>query len=213
MARVIIDKGIVLSARRSGEKSLIVRCFLAENGVVPGLFVVGRRDYEVPLVVDARWTASGSGDRDLGFYRLDSMSFAAQYGIINPFGSLLLTSALALCDACVPQHQSEPLLWELLHGLIVRISEQGVDRKLIEEYLGFEVALLCSQGVICELGVEAGLTAPKLRQDAAIAEDEMLVRTRFYHTAQLLARQCIGGKLPFSRLLVPKVVQRVYAAF
>ncbi len=149
------DQGIVLAVRRHGESGAVVSLLTENNGRHAG-YVRGahsskmRGTLEVGNLVDARWQSRVEGN--LGSLTLElSQSFAPRF-MQDPVRLAALQSAVALCDAALPEREGHP---GLFHGLNVLLETLESDI-WAPAYVMWELALLRELGFSLDFSRCAG---------------------------------------------------------
>jgi len=161
------DAAIILSARKYGETSAVVRVLSREHGVFSGVmrgaFSKNNRGIaQTGNVVGAAWNARLS--EHLGTFKLEMMEAHAAH-IMQDAGKLAaLTSACALTELALPERHPYPKLFSALHEFlhILSFSEWGAyppkppplraspcsvnNDGWQQRYIKFELALLAESG-------------------------------------------------------------------
>jgi DNA repair protein RecO (recombination protein O) len=140
------DASIILSARKYGENSAVVRVLAREHGVFAGV-VRGassknnRGIIQSGNVVSSHWQARLS--QQLGSFKLELLEAHAAH-IMQDAGKLCaLTSACALTEMALPERHPYPKLFAELHKLLHTLSASP---EWQEDYIKYEVALLTETG-------------------------------------------------------------------
>jgi DNA repair protein RecO (recombination protein O) len=140
------DAGIVLSARRHGERGLLLHALTLEHGRHAGLVRNGqgakqRGWYEIGNQLDLTWRARLS--EHLGMFRAElEASHAARFLDDGP-RLAALASAAALADATLPEHEPHPRAYR---GLLDLIAALEGNRGWAELYVRWELDLLAELG-------------------------------------------------------------------
>ena len=139
------DRGIVLSARRHGETSLIVQLLTERHGRHAGLVRGGassraRGTYQPGNLVAAHWRARLS--EHLGNLTCEMVTSSAA-GLLDNGGKLAaLSAAAALAEAALPEREPHTDVFENLSALIAALSAA----EWPPAYVRFELGLLTSLG-------------------------------------------------------------------
>ncbi len=140
------DASIILSTRKYGESSAVVRLLAREHGVFAGV-VRGansknnRGIIQPGNVVSSQWQARLS--QQLGSFRLESMEAHAAH-IMNDAGKLAaLTAACTITELALPERHPYPKIFAALHELLHTLTTTGDWQK---DYIKYELALLAESG-------------------------------------------------------------------
>ena len=142
------DRGIVLSARKHGETSLIVQLLTEQHGRHGGLVRGGtssraRGLYQPGNLLEAHWRARLS--EHLGNYRCELLTSSAAT-LLDSGGKLAaLSSAAALTEAALPEREPHADVFESFSTLIAALAADGADG-WAPTYVRFELNLLGSLG-------------------------------------------------------------------
>ena len=140
------DAAIVLSARKYGENSAVVRVLTREHGVFAGVLrgaysKNNRGIIQAGNVVGAAWNARLS--EHLGAFKLELLEAHAAH-IMQDAGKLAaLTSACALCEIALPERHPYPKLFSALHEFLHILGGEG---NWQQDYIKFELSLLAETG-------------------------------------------------------------------
>ena len=139
----IKDQGIILSVRKYGESSVIVKIFSKEHGIYSG-FIRGALSkknsaiYQISNLVEFVWTAKNSDN--LGFFRVELMkSFLAEI-LSNQLKLNCLNAAVSLIESNILERESITDLFEKL--LELQNSLVLSDEIFLKQYIEFEILLL-----------------------------------------------------------------------
>ncbi|MBK17428.1 MAG: DNA repair protein RecO [Rhodospirillaceae bacterium] len=139
------DEGLVLSARRHGENSLIVNLLTREQGRHAGLVRGGsstrsRGIYQPGNLLRAHWR--GRLAEHLGAYTCELLhSHAADY-LHEPLPLMALSASTAILDTALPERAPFPGLFEKLETLIGGLGQPGWEL----QYIRWELDLLSELG-------------------------------------------------------------------
>ena len=139
------DEGLVLSARRHGENSLIVNLLTREQGRHAGLVrgassTRNRGLYQPGNHLRAHWR--GRLAEHLGIFTCELLhSHAADY-LHDPLPLMALSSATAILDSALPERAPCPGLFEKLEALIKNFGRAGWQ----VSYVRWELDLLAELG-------------------------------------------------------------------
>ncbi|WP_439578523.1 DNA repair protein RecO [Elioraea sp.] len=140
------DEAIVLSARPHGEGHAIVSVLARGHGhwhghVRGGASTRSRGVWQPGNVLAVSWSARVADQ--LGHLTGEPLAAIAAAAMDDPWSLALLSSACAVAEAALPEHEPHPLAYEGLHALLVRIGEGA---SLAPDYVRWEVALLAELG-------------------------------------------------------------------
>jgi DNA repair protein RecO (recombination protein O) len=139
------DRGIVLSARKHGETSLIVQLLTERHGRHAGLVRGGvsaraRGLYQPGNLLAAQWRARLA--EHLGNYACELMTGSAA-ALLDDGGKLAaLSAACALAEAALPEREPHTDVFESFSALIAALARPGWE----PHYVRFELDLLASLG-------------------------------------------------------------------
>ena len=139
----IKDQGIILSVKKYGESSVIVKIFSKENGIYSGFIrgAMGKKNsaiYQAGNLVEFTWTAKNSDN--LGFFRVELIkSFLAEI-LSNQLKLNCLNIAISLIEANILEREPINDLFEKL--LELQNSLVFGDEIFLRNYIEFEVLLL-----------------------------------------------------------------------
>lgn len=139
------DEGIVLTARKHGETSVIVTLMTAEHGCHAGLVRggAGRRArglYESGNFVTADWRARL--EDHLGTYTCELLKSNAALVLDAPLKLAGLTSACAITERALPDREPHPEHYRSLSALVTAIEEDN----WIQRYVRWELQMLMDLG-------------------------------------------------------------------
>ena len=146
------DEGIVLSARKHGETSVIVCLMTAEHGRHAGLVRggTGRRArglFEAGNFVTADWRARL--DDHLGAYTCELLQSNAALVLDSPLRLTGLSSACAVTERALPEREPFPKHYRSLSALLARIEEDD----WVQHYVLWELQMLTDLGFGLDLSV------------------------------------------------------------
>ena len=156
------DRGIVLSARKHGESSLIVQLLTEAHGRHAGLVRGGassrsRGLYQPGNLLAAHWRARLS--EHLGNYACELVTSTAAKLLDNGGKLAALSSAAALAEAALPEREPHADVFESFAALIEVLSQGTSARSSAKagaawaaDYVRFELRLLASLGFGLDLG-------------------------------------------------------------
>lgn len=140
------DNAIILSVRKHGETSAVVRMLAREHGVYAGV-VKGvtsksnRGIFQLGNVVDAKWSARLS--EHLGMFKTELVTPHAAH-VMNDAAKLsALTSACAMVELSLPERHPYPRLYELFLQFLVDMHDND---HWLEDYVSLELDLLAEAG-------------------------------------------------------------------
>ncbi len=140
------DTGIVLSARRHGERALLLRVLTSEHGRHAGLVRNGqgprqRGRYEIGNQLDVTWRARLS--EHLGTFAAELDKSHASRFLDDPARLAALASAAALADATLPDREPHPRAYR---GMLDLVDALEADRGWAPLYVRWELDLLAELG-------------------------------------------------------------------
>ena len=146
------DKGIILAVRRHGEGSAVVNLLSVEHGRHAGLVRGAFRSKTMPILqignqVQAAWRARLADQ--LGSFSLELDRPVAALLLDQPNRLAALGAACALLQACLPERDPHPLVYEMLQDLSEALLR---DEQWAERYVWFELDLLAELGFGLDLG-------------------------------------------------------------
>jgi DNA repair protein RecO (recombination protein O) len=120
------DAGIVLSARRHGESSLILTLLTSAHGCHAGLVKGGmakgaRGLYQPGNLLTATWKARL--EDQLGLYACELAEANAAALLSDPGRLAALTAACAVIEAALPERQPHPMLFDATQALIAALRD------------------------------------------------------------------------------------------
>jgi DNA repair protein RecO (recombination protein O) len=175
------DEGIVLAARRHGERDAILSLLTFGHGRHAGLVHGGAGRRAAPLLqpgnrLECVWRARLA--EHLGSWRLEPLRLFAGEFLADPLRLAALGSACALVEATLGERDPHPRLYAALLTLLERMQ---ADLGWAADYVRFELVLLA------ELGFALDLTACAV---AGGSEDLVFVSPR---TGRAVSRAGAGG--------------------
>ena len=144
------DRGIVLSAKKHGETSLIVQLLTEQHGRHAGLVRGGtssraRGLYQPGNLLAAHWRARLS--EHLGNYTCEMVTSSAATLLDNGGKLAALSSAAALAEAALPEREPHEDVFQSFTALIAALAAAGKpDSDWTAAYVRFELGLLASLG-------------------------------------------------------------------
>ncbi len=143
------DSGIVLSARRHGETSLIVQLLTEQHGRHAGLVRGGassraRGLYQPGNLLAAHWRARLS--EHLGNFSCELVTGSAAAMLDNGGKLAALSAAAALTEATLPEREPHADVFEGLSALIAALAAARADPDWAPAYVRFELGLLAALG-------------------------------------------------------------------
>jgi len=140
------DNAIILSVRKHGENSAVVRMLASEHGVYAGV-VKGvtsksnRGIFQPGNVVNATWNARLS--EQLGMFKTELMTPHAAHLMQDPAKLAALTSACAMVEIALPERHPYPRLYALFLQFLADMHESD---RWMENYISLELDLLAEAG-------------------------------------------------------------------
>ena len=139
------DEGIVLSARKHGETSVIVTLMTAEHGRHAGLVRGGtaqraRGLYEPGNLVTADWRARL--EDHLGTFKCELLKSNAALVLDFPLRLAGLSSACAVTERALPEREPHPQHYLCLSALLAAIEEDN----WVQRYVLWELQILANLG-------------------------------------------------------------------
>ena len=139
------DQGIVLSARKYGENSLIVALMTATHGKHSGLVRGGtskrvRGIYEPGNFVTANWNARL--EEHLGIYTCELVASKAALILNDPLLLSGLSSACAVTECAFPEKEPHTVFFNYFQNLITTIDSPH----WVKRYVSWEISLLTELG-------------------------------------------------------------------
>lgn len=152
------DDGIVLSARRHGETSAVVRVLTAEHGVHAGLIKGGfskrqRANIEPGNRVQAKWR--GRLAEQLGSYSLETVHAHGAQLLEDPNRLAALASSVSVVEAALPEREPHQPTFEALGVLLNALENDEFCERVCawgSLYVKWEI------GVLSELGFQLDLS-------------------------------------------------------
>jgi len=143
------DRGIVLSARKHGETSLIVQLLTERHGRHAGLVRGGassraRGLYQPGNLLSAHWRARLS--EHLGNYSCEMITGSAAALLDNGGKLAALSAAAALAETALPEREPHTDVFESVSALIAALGAAASAADWAPAYVRFEVGLLTSLG-------------------------------------------------------------------
>jgi DNA repair protein RecO (recombination protein O) len=143
------DRGIVLSAKKHGETSLIVQLLTERHGRHAGLVRGGtssraRGLYQPGNLLAAHWRARLA--EHLGNYTCEMVTSSAATLLDNGGKLAALSSAAALAEAALPEREPHADVFESFSALIAALGAAHGADDWAPAYVRFELGLLASLG-------------------------------------------------------------------
>ncbi|HEY7607696.1 MAG TPA: DNA repair protein RecO [Alphaproteobacteria bacterium] len=144
------DRGIVLSAKKHGETSLIVQLLTERHGRHAGLVRGGtssraRGLYQPGNLLAAHWRARLA--EHLGNYTCEMVTSSAATLLDNGGKLAALSSAAALAEAALPEREPHEDVFRSFSALVEALAAAGKpDSDWAPAYVRFELGLLASLG-------------------------------------------------------------------
>lgn len=153
------DEAIVLSARAYGESAALVAALTRDHGRCVGMLPGGqgarrRPALEPGALVHVRWR--GRSPDGLGTWGMELESAVAARFLDDPGRLAALASACALCDACLPDREPHPALFDGLLALFSVLDSPAWGEAAVR----WEVGLLAELGFALDLSVCAVTGVP-----------------------------------------------------
>lgn len=146
------DQGIVLSARKHGESSLIASIMTESHGSHMGLIRGGnsrrgRGVYEPGNFVAVKWQARL--EDHLGAFTCELVEAKAALYLNNPWKLSCLSSACAVTEYALPEREPHPLFFGTFRDLLISLNTNY----WMKFYILWELNLLAELGFGLELNV------------------------------------------------------------
>ena len=143
------DRGIVLSARRHGETSLIVQLLTEQHGRHAGLVRGGassraRGLYQAGNLLAVHWRARLA--EHLGNFACELVTGSAAALLDNGGKLAALSSAAALAEATLPEREPHGDVFDSLTALIAALGAAAAAEDWAPCYVRYELGLLASLG-------------------------------------------------------------------
>ena len=140
------DEGIVLSAKKHGETSAVIRLFTQKHGVYGGVIKgansKSNRGIAQPgNIVTAGWNARLS--EHLGMFRLEMKESIAAHLMSDAMKLAGLSSMCALIEAAMPERHPYPKLYRHFQAFLARVKDEN---EWLEEYVKLELSILAESG-------------------------------------------------------------------
>ena len=140
------DAAIILSSRKYGENSAVVRVLAREHGVFAGV-VRGansknnRGIIQSGNVVSANWQARLS--QQLGNFKIELLEAHATHIMQDSAKLATLTSACTVTEMALPERHPYPKLFSALHEFLHTLN---ANENWQQDYVKFELSLLAESG-------------------------------------------------------------------
>lgn len=142
---IIEETGLILKSSAFQESSLILKCFLANCGVVYGLYKKRPKSYDASPgnLVFARWT--GRSSDNLGYYHIESLKsvFALISGSYKKI--LMLKSALEILNVILCERDPQQSLFAKSESFLAALCDDDINI-LFGRYVLFELNVLRESG-------------------------------------------------------------------
>ncbi len=153
------DAAIILSARKHGESSAVVRVLAREHGVFAGVVRSAnsknnRGIIQAGNVVSANWQARLS--HQLGNFKIELLEAHAAHIMQDSARLAALTSACATVEAALAERHPYPKIFAALHELLHSLTAISPTHDWENDYIKFELSLLAESGYGLDLSECAG---------------------------------------------------------
>jgi DNA repair protein RecO (recombination protein O) len=140
------DEAIVISVRKHGESSAVVRAFAREHGVYAGVIKgahskTNRGVLQSGNLVTVTWNARLS--EHLGMFKMEMADSVAAHVMQDAMKLAALSSACVLIESAMPERHPYPKLYKQFGAFLLHLKT--VDDWL-EEYIHLELAILAESG-------------------------------------------------------------------
>lgn len=143
------DEGIVIGAKRHGERQIITTLLTKEHGRHKGMFrpnKTTKSTCECGTVIQATWTARLR--EHLGSWALEPLYSPLAFVLHNSKALKTLNSACALLEACLPEQEAAPKVYTALCHLVQEFENLSKgDISFLKAYCYFELFLLEHSGI------------------------------------------------------------------
>lgn len=145
------DEGIVLAARRHGERDAVVSLLTFEHGRHAGLVRGGAGRRLWPLLqpgnrLEVVWRARLA--EHLGAFAVEPLKLHAAGLLEDPLRLAAAASCCALCEVVLPERDPHP---ELYAALLTLLGRMGEGEEWPADYVRFELLLLAELGYALDL--------------------------------------------------------------
>jgi len=143
------DAAIILSCRKYGESSAVVRVLAREHGISGGV-VRGansknnRGIIQSGNVVSANWQARLANQ--LGNFKIELLEAHAAHIMQDEAKLAALTSACAILETALPERHPYPKIFAALHELLHSLTAISPIHDWRHDYIKFELSLLAESG-------------------------------------------------------------------
>lgn len=143
------DAAIILSCRKYGESSAVVRVLAREHGISGGV-VRGansknkRGIIQSGNVVSANWQARLANQ--LGNFKIELLEAHAAHIMQDEAKLAALTSACAIVETALPERHPYPKIFATLHELLHSLTAISPIHDWRHDYIKFELSLLAESG-------------------------------------------------------------------
>lgn len=143
------DEGIVIGAKRHGERQIITTLLTKEHGRHRGMFrprKTTKSTCECGTVLQATWTARLR--EHLGSWNLEPLYSPLAFLLHNSLALKSLNSACALLEACLPEQEAAPKVYTAFCHLVQGFENLSKDDiSFLKAYCYFELFLLEHSGI------------------------------------------------------------------
>lgn len=146
------DTGIILSARKHGESSLIIRAFTPSRGVHAGLVRASKKSrniYQVGNIVELSWKARL--EEHLGNYICELKHSIAGYVLSDSARLIAMQSACTLVEQTMPERDPHPELYYVMEDFLLKLKQTNnqqltTNNHWLSSYILLEIELLRQLG-------------------------------------------------------------------
>lgn len=144
------DAAIILSVRKYGENSAVVRVLTREHGLYAGVVrgVTSKNNrgiIQAGNVVSAAWNARLS--EQLGTFKIEMMEALVAHLMQDATKLAALTSACSLLELALPERHPYPRLFLAFHEFLHRlIATENLEENWWEDYIKLELEILSECG-------------------------------------------------------------------
>tara|TARA_R110002095_G_scaffold179241_2_gene156653 strand:- start:1650 stop:2390 length:741 start_codon:yes stop_codon:yes gene_type:complete len=144
-----MDEGIVIGAKRHGERQIITTLLTKGHGRHKGIFrpsKATKSTCECGTVVQATWSARLR--EHLGSWALEPLYSPLAFVLHNPLALKALNSACILLEVCLPEREAAPKVYTAFRHLIHDFENLSKnDSSFLKAYCYFELFLLEHAGI------------------------------------------------------------------
>ena len=170
------SNSILISKKRYGENSWLLKVFSCTHGLYSGLYRIGRRLGIAPMemgdLLDVSWRARL--DNHLGSFSIHSIKSVSVFCMRDVYKLYILQSMGCLLNILLPERLQEKEVYNACCAIICAMRENSFIRK---RYINFEKQLLCMIGVRLNLdkcavrGVRENLSFISPRSGRAVSQE------------------------------------------